>query len=211
MYPSYLIHFNRQHDPKTGMFTFGDGDGDGVRNDHANQDKKAYGPKTERKEGRAGNNSNRTSKIGNSVSNGSAKKGTPTGSGKYTKEKSAASRDDHINAKTGEYNRNRTYVDDAKLSNKQYSNETKTFNMKRSINSGNVFNVSKGSSFVDNLETQECDEQKLEKSEESKEIVRRYQTYAINDIYEEDEEKRRKKNKKVSQSHWGDNYVTGDV
>lgn len=39
MYPSYLIHFNRQHDPKTGKFTFGDGDGDGVSNDHKNQDK----------------------------------------------------------------------------------------------------------------------------------------------------------------------------
>ena len=34
MYPSYLIHFNRQHDPKTGKFTFGDGDGDGISNDH---------------------------------------------------------------------------------------------------------------------------------------------------------------------------------
>lgn len=40
MYPSYLIHFNRQHDPKTGKFTFGDGDGDGVSNDHKNQNKK---------------------------------------------------------------------------------------------------------------------------------------------------------------------------
>lgn len=37
MYPSYLIHFNRQHDPKTGKFTYGDGDGDGVSNDHKNQ------------------------------------------------------------------------------------------------------------------------------------------------------------------------------
>lgn len=36
-YPSYLVHFNRQHDPKTGKFTYGDGDGDGVRNDHKNQ------------------------------------------------------------------------------------------------------------------------------------------------------------------------------
>lgn len=39
MYPSYLIHFNRQHDPKTGKFTYGDGDGDGVHNDHKNQNK----------------------------------------------------------------------------------------------------------------------------------------------------------------------------
>lgn len=40
MYPSYLIHFNRQHDPKTGKFIFGDGDGDGIANDHARAGKK---------------------------------------------------------------------------------------------------------------------------------------------------------------------------
>ena len=34
-YPNYLIHVNRQHDPKTGKFIFGDGDGDGIANDHA--------------------------------------------------------------------------------------------------------------------------------------------------------------------------------
>ena len=32
-YPSYLIHFNRLHDKK-GRFTYGDGDGDGSRNDN---------------------------------------------------------------------------------------------------------------------------------------------------------------------------------
>lgn len=35
-YPDYLVHFNRIHDPKTGKFSWGDGDGDGIRNDHAN-------------------------------------------------------------------------------------------------------------------------------------------------------------------------------
>lgn len=30
---SYLIHFNGRHDPKTGKFTWGDGDGDGKKND----------------------------------------------------------------------------------------------------------------------------------------------------------------------------------
>lgn len=34
--PSYLIHFNKNHD-KLGQFTFGDGDGDGIRDDHSNQ------------------------------------------------------------------------------------------------------------------------------------------------------------------------------
>ena len=38
-YPNYLIHFNRQHDPKTGKFIFGDGDGDGIANDHAHKKK----------------------------------------------------------------------------------------------------------------------------------------------------------------------------
>ena len=28
-YPTYLVHFNKNHDPKNGQFTFGDGDGDG--------------------------------------------------------------------------------------------------------------------------------------------------------------------------------------
>lgn len=36
MYPTYLIHFNQNHSSKNGQFTSGDGDGDGVRNDHAN-------------------------------------------------------------------------------------------------------------------------------------------------------------------------------
>ena len=36
----YLVHYNRNHNKKTGRFDFGDGDGDGIRNDHANQKKK---------------------------------------------------------------------------------------------------------------------------------------------------------------------------
>ena len=36
-YPSYLIHFNRLHDKK-GRFTYGDGDGDGRRNDRASSE-----------------------------------------------------------------------------------------------------------------------------------------------------------------------------
>lgn len=30
---SYLIHFNKNHNPKNGQFTYGDGDGDGYRNE----------------------------------------------------------------------------------------------------------------------------------------------------------------------------------
>lgn len=32
---NYLVHFNKNHDPKDGRFTFGDGDGDGQLNDRA--------------------------------------------------------------------------------------------------------------------------------------------------------------------------------
>lgn len=37
MYSSYLIHFNKNHSSSTGQFISGDGDGDGVVNDHKNQ------------------------------------------------------------------------------------------------------------------------------------------------------------------------------
>lgn len=32
-YPDYLVHYNKNHDKKTGRFTFGDGNGDGVSPD----------------------------------------------------------------------------------------------------------------------------------------------------------------------------------
>ena len=32
-YPTYLVHFNKNHDPKNGQFAEGDGDGDGQIND----------------------------------------------------------------------------------------------------------------------------------------------------------------------------------
>ena len=39
-YSEYLMHFNKNHDKKSGRFSFGDGDGDGVRDDHSKQSKK---------------------------------------------------------------------------------------------------------------------------------------------------------------------------
>ena len=36
---TYLVHFNQNHDRKNGRFTYGDGDGDGIVDDHANQKK----------------------------------------------------------------------------------------------------------------------------------------------------------------------------
>lgn len=39
-YSEYLMHFNKNHDKKSGKFSFGDGDGDGIRDDHSNQSKK---------------------------------------------------------------------------------------------------------------------------------------------------------------------------
>ena len=38
---NYLMHFNKNHDPKNGRFTFGDGDSDGVIDDHAHRRKEA--------------------------------------------------------------------------------------------------------------------------------------------------------------------------
>lgn len=35
--PSYLCHFNKNHSKTNGQFTSGDGDGDGITNDHRNQ------------------------------------------------------------------------------------------------------------------------------------------------------------------------------
>lgn len=36
---AYLIHYNKNHSKSNGQFTSGDGDGDGIANDHANQRK----------------------------------------------------------------------------------------------------------------------------------------------------------------------------
>ena len=41
---NYLCHYNKNHSPKNGQFTSGDGDGDGVSNDHANRSKKSGMP-----------------------------------------------------------------------------------------------------------------------------------------------------------------------
>lgn len=38
-YPTYLVHFNQNHDKRNGQFTYGDGDGDGISNDHAHRAK----------------------------------------------------------------------------------------------------------------------------------------------------------------------------
>ena len=35
-YPKYLVHFNGKHDPKNGQFADGDGDNDGIIDDHHN-------------------------------------------------------------------------------------------------------------------------------------------------------------------------------
>ena len=38
----YLMHFNMNHSPKNGQFIRGDGDGDGIIDDHRNQRKSTY-------------------------------------------------------------------------------------------------------------------------------------------------------------------------
>ena len=39
-YPNYLIHYNKNHSSKNGQFVSGDGDGDGITNDHSQRSKK---------------------------------------------------------------------------------------------------------------------------------------------------------------------------
>ena len=36
-YPSYLIHYNKNHSKANGQFVSGDGDGDGIVNDHSHR------------------------------------------------------------------------------------------------------------------------------------------------------------------------------
>lgn len=38
-HPNYLIHFNKNHSSKNGQFISGDGDGDGIADDHAHRSK----------------------------------------------------------------------------------------------------------------------------------------------------------------------------
>ncbi len=38
-YSNYIIHYNQNHSKSNGQFISGDGDGDGIVNDHANQRK----------------------------------------------------------------------------------------------------------------------------------------------------------------------------
>ena len=42
-YSNYLIHYNKNHSSKNGQFVSGDGDGDGIANDHANRGEKKKG------------------------------------------------------------------------------------------------------------------------------------------------------------------------
>ena len=41
-YPDYIIHYNKNHSKSNGQFVSGDGDGDGIANDHANQKKREH-------------------------------------------------------------------------------------------------------------------------------------------------------------------------
>ena len=67
-YPSYLVHFNKNHSKKNGQFVSGDGDGDGIANDHANQ-RKTYGYTK--------NGSKETEKLANKLATTSNMYGTP--------------------------------------------------------------------------------------------------------------------------------------
>lgn len=49
-YPTYLIHYNKNHSKANGQFVSGDGDGDGVANDHKNQKKELTSAEKKAKE-----------------------------------------------------------------------------------------------------------------------------------------------------------------
>lgn len=62
MYPDYLVHFNKNHSSKNGRFTSGDGDGDGIANDHAHSSKRTHaGHILEKIDSARKDNSNRAS------------------------------------------------------------------------------------------------------------------------------------------------------
>ena len=46
---AYLIHYNKNHSKTNGQFISGDGDGDGIANDHANQRKMSRNEKANAK------------------------------------------------------------------------------------------------------------------------------------------------------------------
>lgn len=49
-YPTYLIHYNKNHSKANGQFVSGDGDGDGISNDHNNQKKQLTSAEKKAKE-----------------------------------------------------------------------------------------------------------------------------------------------------------------
>ena len=135
MKPDYLIHFNRQHDPKTGKFVFGDGDGDGIANDHAH----------------AGKKDGMISRIGSSqkTSSGPSSGGSKALSTPYKRKSDYSLRDEHRqvlnnvketagpNANTSSktwLNSNRNnYVDEQKVTNVQAGNIYVTRNLGSSL------------------------------------------------------------------------------
>lgn len=50
-YPSYLIHYNKNHSKKNGQFVSGDGDGDGTADEHHRYSKNGVSIKTEKRSG----------------------------------------------------------------------------------------------------------------------------------------------------------------
>lgn len=182
-YPSYLIHFNRNHSSKNGQFTSGDGDGDGTRNDHSHR------TVDERKiSNRQYRNASKLFDVQRSMI-----KTTPTKGAVTNRHSSYEDRD----------------VDEAKLSKKQYDNASKTFDMKRSVVTGKVTN--RGSSFANDHSGKtdwDVDGQKLSQDEEVKETMRRNFGYTMADLTSEDEEEKKKKKKRITQSHWGESHKT---
>ena len=192
MYPDYLVHFNKNHSAKNGRFTSGDGDGDGISNDHSHDSSR----KSSGRDIRNDRNKRTLSRIEFRAKIHDINKGNPIDRSTY---------DDHVNFRNGKYDPNRVFVDDAKLTNRQRSNENTRFKIERTIDSGLV---NKGKSFVDPNAENWADEQKLSGTDEGRELVRRSLGFAIIDMSEDDEEEKRKKKGTIIQRTWNQN---GDI
>ena len=189
--PGYLIHFNKNHD-KLGRFSAGDGDGDSIRDDHAHDSSR----KSSGRDIRNDRNKQTLSRIESRAKNYDINKGNPIDRSTY---------DDHVDFRNGKYDPNRVFVDDAKLTNRQRSNENTRFKIEYAIDNRLV---NKGKSFVDPYAENWADEQKLSGTDRGRELVRRSLGFAIIGMSDEDDEEKKQRYRKIIQRTWNQ---SGDV
>ena len=184
---SYLIHFNKNHSGKDGRFTRGDGDGDGIANDHANKKKNKLIRDTKGKfvvrdnsyvdeqkvSGKQADNIYMTRKIATRV--GSANPGV------------------HKKLMTPSDN----YFDEQKVSSKQAANIYMTRNIGSKV--ADAKTISSGKQTVSSNRDNYVDEQKVTNVQAGNIYVTRNLGSSLIDLYEEDEEEKKRKKKRLLQ------------